>query len=89
MCGRVGIKRQEIQIEDTTLVEVGDSISPEKLGRECLRDGWIDITGQCANTLQYMSGIVGYVGKVRWSGVCMVNETLDMVGGCILIHVCL
>ena len=40
--------------------------------------------------IQYTSGIVGHVGcKVRWRGVCMVNETLDMVGGCILVNVCL
>ena len=82
--GRVGIKRHEIQIEDATLVEGGASINPEKLDREfldyILRDGWIDIAGQCAN-IQYVSGIVGPVGcKVRWRGVCMVNETLDMVG---------
>ena len=44
-----------------------------------LRDGWIDIAGQCANTISVR--IVGPVGcKVRWRGVCMVNETLDMVG---------
>ena len=27
--------------------------------------------------------------KVRWRGVCMVNETLDMVDECILVNVCL
>ena len=62
--------------KDTTLVDGGASISPEELGGEfldyILRDGWIDIA---------VSGIVGPVGsKVRWRGVCMVNETLDMVG---------
>ena len=80
----MGIKRQEIQIEDTTLVEGGASISPEKLSWEfldyILRDGWIYIAGQWL--IQYAPGIVGPVGcKVRWRGVCMVNETLDMVGG--------
>ena len=39
----MGIKGQEIQIEDTTLVEGGASISPEKLSWEfldyILRDG--------------------------------------------------
>ena len=59
----MGLKRQEIQIEDTTLVEGGGSISPEKLAWEfleyILRDGWIDIAGQCANTI-----------RVRNSGAC-------------------
>ena len=53
--GRVGIKGQELQIENATLVEGGASINPEKLDREfldyILRDGWIDIAGQCANTI--------------------------------------
>ena len=26
--------------------------------------------------------------KVRWRGVCMVNETMDMVDELILVHVC-
>ena len=59
----MGIKRQEIQIEDTTLVEGGASISPEQLAWEflnyILRDGWIDIAGQCANTIH-----------IRNSGAC-------------------
>ena len=59
----MGIKGQKIQIEDTTLIEVGASISPEKVGREfvdySLRDGWIDIAGQCANTSVRNSGGCG------------------------------
>ena len=49
--------------KDTTLVDGGASISPEELGSEfldyILRDGWIDIAGQCANTI-----------SVRNSGAC-------------------
>ena len=49
--------------KDTTLVDGGASISPEELGSELLdyilRDGWIDIAGQCANTI-----------SVRNSGAC-------------------
>ena len=51
----MAIKRQDIQIEDTTLVEDGAGISPEQLDREVLdyilSDGWIDIAGQYANTI--------------------------------------
>ena len=57
MCRASGNKK------DTTLVDGGASISPEELGREfldyILRDGWIDIAGQCANTI-----------SVRNSGAC-------------------
>ena len=42
-----------------------------------MRDGWIDITGQCANTISVRNGACGC--KVRWRGVCMVNEALDIV----------
>ena len=60
----------------TTLVDGGDSISPEELGREfldyILREGWIDIAGQCANTISVRNRACG-------RGVCMVNETFDMV----------
>ena len=49
--------------KDTTLVDGDASISPEELGNEfldyILRDGWIDIAGQCANTL-----------SVRYSRAC-------------------
>ena len=49
--------------QDATLVDGGASISPEELGRECLdyvmRDGWIDITGQCANTINVRNGAYG------------------------------
>ena len=49
--------------KDTTLVDGGASISPEKLGREfldyILRDGWMDITGQCANTISVRNGAYG------------------------------
>ena len=50
MCRASGNKK------DTTLVDGGASISPEELGMAfldyILRDGWIDIAGQCANTCQ-------------------------------------
>ena len=75
--------------KDTALVDGSACISPEKLGREfldyILRDGWIDIAGQCANTINvridiYCITTMGPVGcKVRWSGICMVNGTLGMV----------
>ena len=78
MCRASGNKK------DTTLVDGGASTSPEELGREfldyILRGGWIDhvdIAGQCDNTISVRNGPVGC--KVRWRGVCMVNETLDMV----------
>ena len=48
---------------DATLVDGGASISPEELGREfldyILRDGWIDIAGQCANTISVRNGACG------------------------------
>ena len=51
----MGIKR--------ILVDGGASISPEELGREfldyILRDGWIDIVGQCANTVSVTNGACG------------------------------
>ena len=57
MCRARGNKK------DTTLVDGGASIRPEELGSEfldyILRDGWIDIAGQCANTI-----------SVRNSGAC-------------------
>ena len=66
----MGIKRQEIHIEDTTLVEGGASISTEKLAWEfldyILRDGWIDIAGQCANTIRVRNG--GVLWDVRYVG---------------------
>ena len=53
----MGIKK------DTTLVDGGVSISPEELGREfldyILRDGWMDIAGQCANTISVRNGACG------------------------------
>ena len=52
--------------------------------------GMVGLILQANVLIQYTSGIVGPVGcKVRWREVCMVNETLDMVGGCILVNVCL
>ena len=49
--------------KDATLVDGGASISPEELGRKCLdyimRDGWIDIAGQCANTISVRNGGCG------------------------------
>ena len=62
MCRASGNKK------DTTLVDGGASISPEELGRAfldyILRDGWIDIAGQCANTMCQEWGLwdVRYVG---------------------------
>ena len=64
MCRARGNKK------DTTLVDGGASISPKELGSEfldyILRDGWIDIAGQRANTI-----------SVRNSGDCGVSGTLE------------
>ena len=59
MCRESGNKK------DTTLVDGGASrtTSPEELRREVLdyilRDGWIDIAGQCANTINGRNGACG------------------------------
>ena len=43
--GRLGLKKQEIQIEDTALVEGGGSISPRNwAGNVCnIFGGWLDL----------------------------------------------
>ena len=46
--GRVGLKRQEIEIEDTTLVEGGGSISP----RNWTGNVWFIIGGMVGLILQ-------------------------------------
>ena len=85
-----GIKNA--QIEDTTLVKGGSSISP----RNWARNVWIIFGGmvgfilQANGLIQWVSGRVGTVGcKVSWRGVFMVNEAVDMVGEWIWVNVCL
>ena len=58
MCRARGNKK------DTTLVDGGASIS--EFLDYILRDGWIDIAGQCANTI-----------SVRNSGACGMYGTLE------------
>ena len=76
-----GIKNA--QIEDTTIVEGGGSISP----RNWVRNVWIIFGGmvglilQANGLIQYVSRRVGTVGcEVSWRGVFMVNEAVNMVG---------